>query len=140
MSNRRERTLLILAEYGDVKEVKVVEGRVHEVVKEVIKNVLEMWDPLTSDLLVVRHKHEIRLKLPITKEQYELYSRYNLRRVGGDIASFEVPIYIVSYENKWVGNDLVDVKIVMIAPYIDENVEKQLMELAESITAVEEES
>jgi len=140
LSNRRERTLLILAEYGDVKEVKVVEGRVHEVVKEVIKNVLEMWDPLTSDLLVVRHKHEIRLKLPITKEQYELYSRYNLRRVGGDIASFEVPIYIVSYENKWVGNDLVDVKIVMIAPYIDENVEKQLMELAESITAVEEES
>ncbi|RLG84786.1 MAG: hypothetical protein DRO39_07200 [Thermoprotei archaeon] len=138
MSNK-EKALLILAEYGEVKETRIVEGTPHAVVKEVVRSVLDIWNPITSDLLVVRHRHEIRLRLPITKEQYELYSRYNLRRIGGDLAAFEVPVYIVSYENKWVNNDLVDVKIVMVSPYIDENVKKQLEELAESITSVEQE-
>ena len=138
MSNK-EKALLILAEYGEVKETRIVEGSPHAVVKEVVRSVLDVWNPITSDLLVVRHRHEIRLRLPITKEQYELYSRYNLRRIGGDLAAFEVPVYIVSYENKRVNNDLVDVKIVMVSPYIDENVKKQLEELAESITSVEQE-
>lgn len=135
----REKVLLILAEYGEVKETRVVDGTPHQVVKDVIRSVLDIWNPLTSDLLVVRHKHEIRLRLPLTKEQYEVYSKYNLRRIGGELAAFEVPIYIVSYENKWVGNDLVDVRVVMVSPYIDEDVKKQLMELAESITSVEQE-
>ncbi len=127
--------LIIRAEYGEIKEKKVVEGEPAKVLKEVVAKALEMWNPSQSDLVVVRHTHEVRVKLPLSKEQYQLYSRYNLRKVGSDMAAFDVPLYVVSYENRWVGEDLVDSRVFIVAPYLDDNVASTIEELAKSITS-----
>ena len=125
--------LILRAEYGEVKEKNVVEGEISTVLKDVVKKALELWDPKKSDLIVVRHSHEMQVKLPISKEQYLLYSKFNLRRQG-DKAIFEIPLYVISFENQWMGEELVDSKVFIVAPYIDNYTEQELEKLAQSIT------
>ncbi len=133
--------LILHVERGEVKERTIVEGEITEVVKNVVTKALNLWNPEASDLVVMRHRQEIQVKLPITKEQYERYSKFGLRRAG-DKAVFEVPVYVVSYENEWVGEDLVDTKVFIIAPLVDEIVSREIENLAKMITTVpsEEES
>jgi len=125
--------LILRAEYGEVKEKNVVEGEISTVLKDVVKKALELWDPKKSDLIVVRHSHEMQVKLPISKEQYLLYSKFNLRRQG-DKAIFEIPLYVISFENQWMEEELVDSKVFIVAPYIDNYTEQELEKLAQSIT------
>ena len=125
--------LILRAEYGEVKEKNVVEGEISTVLKDVVKKALELWDPKKSDLIVVRHSHEMQVKLPISKEQYLLYSKFNLRRQG-DKAIFEIPLYVISFENQWIEEELVDSKVFIVAPYIDNYTEQELEKLAQSIT------
>jgi len=130
--------LILRVENGEVKEKSVVEGDMHSVLKNTVVKALDYWDPTKSDLVVMRHSHEIQVQLPLTKEQYELYSRFNLRRLG-DRAAFTIPLYIVSYENEWRGEELVDTKIFVVSPYIDERVEEEVTRLAMTITSYESE-
>ncbi len=132
------KVLVLRAEYGEIKEKSIVEGDMPVTLKEIVKKALELWDPRRSDLIVVRHSHEIQVKLPISKEQYMLYSKFNLRRQG-DRAVFEIPLYVVSFENQWVGEDLVDARVFIVAPYIDSYTEQELEKLARTITSGGEE-
>ena len=127
------KVLILRAEYGEVKEKNVIEGEVSAILKDVVKKALEFWDPKKSDLIVVRHSHEMQVKLPISKEQYLLYSKFNLRRQG-DKAVFEIPLYVVSFENQWMGEELVDSRVFIVAPYVDNYTEQELERLAQSIT------
>ncbi|HID80176.1 MAG TPA: DUF2286 domain-containing protein [Ignisphaera sp.] len=127
------RILILRAEYGEVKEKNVVEGEISSILKDVVKKALELWDPKKSDLIVMRHSHEMQVKLPISKEQYLLYSKFNLRRQG-DKAVFEIPLYVISFENQWMGEELVDSKVFIVAPYVDDYTEQELERLAQSIT------
>ena len=131
---QKMKIIVIRAEYGDIKEKYVVEGDVHHVLKDVVSKALTFWDPRKSDLIVVRHSHDLQVRLPISKEQYMLYSKFNLRRQG-DKAVFELPLYVVSFENQWIGEDLVDSKVFIVAPYLDEYTEQELIKLAQSITS-----
>jgi hypothetical protein len=128
--------LIVQSEEGKVKEKQVIEGKLENVLKEVVVKALNFWDPRRSDLVVVKHKHEVGVQLPLKKEQYELYSQFNLRRVG-DKAVFEIPIYVVSYENEWVEDGIRDSKVFVVAPYIDDATASSIIELAESITSPE---
>lgn len=127
------RILILRAEYGEVKEKNVVEGEISSILKDVVKKALELWDPKKSDLIVMRHSHEMQVKLPISKEQYLLYSKFNLRRQG-DKAVFEIPLYVISFENQWMGEELIDSKVFIVAPYVDDYTEQELERLAQSIT------
>jgi len=127
------RILILRAEYGEVKEKNVVEGEISSILKDVVKKALELWDPKKSDLIVMRHSHEMQVKLPISKEQYLLYSKFNLRRQG-DKAVFEIPLYVISFENQWMGEELIDSKVFIVAPYVDDYTEQELKRLAQSIT------
>ena len=127
------KVLILRAEYGEVKEKNVIEGEVSAILKDVVKKALELWDPKKSDLIVVRHSHEMQVRLPISKEQYLLYSKFNLRRQG-DKAVFEIPLYVVSFENQWMGEELIDSRVFIVAPYIDNYTEQELERLAQSIT------
>lgn len=130
--------LIIKSEEGEIKDKQIAEGELEQVVKEVVIRALSLWNPQRSDLVVVKHKHEVALPLPITKEQYELYSRFNLKRFG-DRAIFEIPIYIVSYENEWIEDNIRDSKVFIVTPYVDEATANDITELAKSITSVSEE-
>jgi len=130
--------LVLRVENGEVKERTVVEGDLHAVLRSTVVKALDYWDPTKSDLVVMRHSHEIQVQLPLTKEQYELYSKFKLRRLG-DRAAFTIPLYVVSYENEWRGEELVDTKIFVVSPYIDSRVEEEITKLATTITSYESE-
>ena len=97
------RTIVARSRMGRVEEIEVVEGDLREVVKKVVSRALEMWDMEASDFIVMRDRYAASVKLPLTKEQYEEYSKYELRRLSGSEAEVRVPIYVVSYNNEWQG-------------------------------------
>lgn len=129
--------LIVRAEDGEVKDKQIAEGDFNTILKNVILKTLELWDPTKSDLIIVRHKQEISVKLPITKEQYDIYSQFNLKR-RGDAASFEIPVYLISFENQWVDDNIIDSKVFVVSPYVDDYVTEKIMELAKNITSQEE--
>lgn len=129
--------LIVQAEEGQVKDRQVVEGSLENILKDVVVKALNLWNPHRSDLVVVKHKHEVSLQLPLKREQYEMYSQFNLKRVG-DKAVFEIPIYVVSYENEWVEDSIRDSKVFVVAPYVDNTTASNIIELAKSITSLEE--
>ncbi len=129
------KVLIIHSDRGTVKNVQIVEGDILSVLRKMVIEALNLWDPIKSDLIVFRYSHEIQVKLPLTKEQYEAYHRFNLRKVGKDTAAFDVPLYVISYENEMRGEKPVDYKVIIVAPYIDEKVSRELTELAKSITS-----
>lgn len=129
--------LILRSELGEIKERSIVEGELNSVLKDVVIKALNIWEPQKSDLIVMKHKHEINIKLPIKKEQYDLYSQLNLRRKG-DVATIEVLVYLVSFENQWIDNNIVDSKVFIVAPYIDEFISEKIEELAKGITSPEQ--
>uniref|UniRef100_A0A7C2ZNW1 DUF2286 domain-containing protein n=1 Tax=Ignisphaera aggregans TaxID=334771 RepID=A0A7C2ZNW1_9CREN len=128
------KVLVIRAEEGELKEKQLADGDLEKILKDVIVKALNLWEPRKSDLVVVKHKHEVKLPLPLKKDQYELYSQFNLRRVG-DSAVFEIPVYVISYENEWAGDTIRDSKVFIVTPYIDESTSANIVELAKSITS-----
>ncbi len=131
--------LIIRSENGEVIETSVAEGKLTEILKDVVRKVLELWDPTKSDLVVMRHSHDINVKLPITPQQFESYSKFNLRRTG-NVATFTIPVYVISYENEWSEEGLRDTKVFVVAPYVDDVVKKAVEDLAREITKLNSES
>jgi len=131
----RTKVLIIEADRGVVKYKEVKEGNIEEIVKHVIVELLNKWNPTKSDLIVMRHEHAIEVSLPLTKEQYEKYSKLSLRRISQDKAQITIPIYIISYDNEWIGEDVRDNVVRIVAPYVDKTVSKEIEELAIITTA-----
>lgn len=135
----RAKVLIVEADRGVIKHKEVKEGNMEEIVKHTIVELLNKWNPRKSDLIVMRHEHVIEVSLPLTKEQYEKYSKLGLRRISQDRAQFSIPIYIISYDNEWIGEDVRDNIVRIVALYIDELVSKEIEELAISTTTPSEE-
>lgn len=133
MSN--EEILILNSERGKLVKSEVVKGKLEDVIKKVLIKVLYEWSPKKSDLIVMRHTHEIRVKLPLTKELYEKLSKYNLRRASSNEAIAELPVFVVSYDNTWIDDDVYDNKVYLIAPYVNEEVKEELEELAIETTS-----
>jgi len=138
-NEEKGQTLVVRVEEGKIVEKKVIPKKLDIALREIILGVLNEWNPETSDLLVIRHRQEFTVRLPLSKEQYLKYSKFNLRRVE-NIAVFEVPLYVISFENKSIDDKLQDTKVYIVAPYIDDFVSDQIAKLGIDITtAVEEE-
>ena len=121
-----DEVLIIRAEEGKVRESKVVKGEITSILKEIVKKTAELWDPDSSDFVVIKDKYEVSLKLPLSREEYERYSRFNLRRTSDGYAVFDIPVYVVSFDNEWQGDDYYDRKIYLISLYVNEDVRRDL--------------
>ncbi|RLG85998.1 MAG: DUF2286 domain-containing protein [Thermoprotei archaeon] len=130
-----EEVLILNSDRGKLVRSEIVRGRLEEVLKKLLLDVIDEWSPNNSDLIVMRQVHEVRIKLPLTKELYDKLVKYNLRRANPNEAVAEIPIYIISYDNMWVGEDVYDNKIYVVAPYINDELKKELEELAIETTA-----
>jgi len=128
------RTIVARSRLGKVEQVEVVEEDLKDVVKKVVSLALEMWNLEASDFIVMRDHYSASVKLPLTKEQYEEYSRYELRRLSGSEAEVRVPLYVVSFNNEWRGEDYVDKEVFIVAPYISEQQLEDIKELALNAT------
>jgi len=120
---------------GKLEEVSIAEGELKTKVREVVEEALRLWDMETSDFIVMRDRYTMQVKLPLTKEQYEEYSKYDLRRLSGSEAEVRIPIYVISFNNEWRGEDYVDKEVYVVAPYVNEEQAEDIKELASNATA-----
>jgi hypothetical protein len=130
-----EKVLVVRAEEGRIVEERIVEGSVYSVVKDVVSKALRDWIPEESDFVVVRENYKVTVKLPLSSEEYERYSRYGLRRTGSGEAEFEIPVYLVSFANEWSGEDYKDRKIYLVAVYVDEKLKEEMASWAAESTS-----
>jgi|YelNatPaOPRAMG01_1025707.scaffolds.fasta_scaffold23557_3 hypothetical protein len=86
--------LVARIELGEVKDKKVVEGSVEEVVRSLMMDVLELWDPKKSDLVVTKEK------LSDIKPELSDYG--------------DVDVYVISYDIEWKDENVVDRRFFVV--------------------------
>ncbi len=133
-----DKVLVIRAEDGRVVQSIIEEGKIEDIVKNYARRALNEWEPIYSDFVVLRDKYEVRLKLPISPEQFEKFSKYGLERTPDGYAVFSITIYTISFDNFWIEGSYQDRKMYLIAPYVDENIKKELEEAAAGSTLIQQ--
>lgn len=132
-----EKSILIHSDRGSIKKVIEIEGSLYEAVKKAAFEALQLWNPETSDFVIMRDNYTKTLKLPLTKEEYEFYSKFELRR-GSKEAEAVIPIYIASFNNEWRETDYYDNEIFIIAPKLPDEDLEELKKRAMSATSEEQ--
>lgn len=132
--------VIIRAKEGNIVSKVREKGDLKEVVKKKVMEALSLWDVEKADFTVIRDpQYPISVKLPITKEQYEIYSKYNMSRTSEGTVVFHVPVYIISFDNEYTDENYIDKEVFVVAPALDEKAEEALLELALQTTSPEEE-
>lgn len=105
-------TVIARVELGEVRERRVVEAPVEEAVRNLLFEVLGLWNPKESDLVVTRER--------LSSIKPELVERY------GDIG-----VYVVSYDIEWRGDVVVDKRFFVIVEDLGTATDEIISELAE---------
>jgi hypothetical protein len=131
-------TLVIRAREGKIVEKTKVPGDLKEIIKKKVMECISLWDVEKADFTVIRDpQYPISVELPLTKEQYELYSKYNMSRTSEGTVIFYVPVYIISFDNEYTDENYIDKEVIVIAPALDEKAEEAIIELAIQTTTPE---
>lgn len=87
-------TVIAHIELGELKEHRVVESSAEDAVRNLLFEVLALWDPRKSDLVVTREK---------------------LSDIKPELAEYrDVDIYIVSYDIEWRDDSVVDKRFFVV--------------------------
>lgn len=110
-------------ELGELKESKVVEATLEEAVRMVLTEVLTLWNPRESDLVVTKEK---------------------VSEIKPELAEYrDIDVYIISYEIEWRGEEVIDKKFFVVLEELGEvsvEVIKELANLSRSaLTELEKE-
>lgn len=113
------------------------QGNVEDTLKEVLVATIKEWDPKESDLMVFSTQNEAQVSAPITKEMLDLLRPFSPSRQGDKVV-FNLPIYVISYKIEHVSDkEFRDRAIVIVAPYINEELKGQLESWGQELTAKE---
>lgn len=123
--------LIVRAKEGNLVSKNMVEGDFKEVVKKTVVDALSLWLLDSADFTVIRDpQYPITAKAPITKEQYDLYSKYDLQRTTNGSVMFYLPVYIISFDNVYLEDNYMDREVLVVAPHVDSVAEQHIVELA----------
>jgi hypothetical protein len=123
--------MIVRAKEGKLVSKNREEGEFKEVVKKTVLDALSLWLLDSADFTVIRDpQYPVEAKAPITKEQYDLYSKYDLQRATNGSVMFHVPVYIISFDNVYVEDNYMDREVFVVAPYVDQISEEHIVELA----------
>jgi len=123
--------MIVRAKEGQLVSKNRVEGEFKEIVKKTVLDALSLWLMDSADFTVIRDpQYPIEAKAPITKEQYDLYSKHELQRASNGSVVFHVPVYIISFDNVYMEDNYMDREVLVVAPYIDPISEGHIVELA----------
>jgi len=123
--------IVIRAKEGNLVSKAKAEGEMKEVVKKIVIEALNLWAVDNADFTVIRDpQYPVTAKGPITKEQYDLYSKYDLQRTTNGSVMFYVPVYIISFDNAYVEDNYIDKEVFVVAPVVDQIAEDVVAELA----------
>lgn len=122
------KTQIIKSDKGAITKEEVLDLEPSEAVKKIAVEALNEWRE-QSDFYIMKDEQEFRRKGPLKPSEYEKLKKFLGGKEGNEII-LKVPVYYISYENEWKDNDIVDTKIYIIAPYIDDEATKELKDLA----------
>ncbi len=119
------------------KTVKV-KGDLNNIVKQkVISVVRDEWDPEKKELMVFGDVMELEFNLPLTPEQYDVLSNFNMRKEG-KVAVVELPYYVITYPKySYPGAPQV---VYMIVPYVDEEHLKEFEQMVRQMATEKDQS
>jgi hypothetical protein len=132
--------LVVRSKEGSLVSKSKVQGDLNEAVKKQVLEALSLWDASRADFTVIRDpQYPVSVKLPITKEQYDLYSNFGMSRTSDGSVVFHIPVYIISFDNEYKDDNYVDKEVFVVAPALDQKVEDAVVELAIESTKPEPE-
>ena len=99
---------------GEVAEVKTVDEPVERVLRDILVEVLELWNPRESDLVVTRER--------VSELKPELAERF---------AATELEFYVVSYDIVWRDDEVVDRRFYVVMEDLGDLSRQVVKELAE---------
>lgn len=138
------KTIVILSEGGNAKIYKELDVELEEAVKEAAKEAMELWDVKKSDFIIIRDNYPMELKLPLTSEEYDVYSKFNMQRTSQRTVIVELPVYVISFDNEWLDDEYKDNKvfIITVGSQLREEAKKEIIEWSGemTMTTIREES
>jgi hypothetical protein len=132
------KVLVLRSEEGNVTKKDIIEGELNKVLRSVASNALNEWNETSSDFTIMKDMYEVKIPLPLKPQTYEAIKNYLKSRSKSE-AIAEIPIYIISFENKWIESDYRDLKVYIVAPYVDDNIEKEIIDYAKQVTSEQKE-
>ena len=129
------KSIVILSKNGKAELYKEIMKNLGEAVKIAASEALTNWKTENSDFIIIRDKYPVEIQLPITKEEFELYSKFNLKRTGSKTAAFELPVYIIAFDNEWVEEEYIDHEVYVVTLKISEKITQEIVEWASEITS-----
>ncbi|MEM1873649.1 MAG: DUF2286 domain-containing protein [Acidilobaceae archaeon] len=131
--------LVVRAEYGEVKESRVVEGDFERVVRDVVSRALEEWNPAKSDFIVLRDERVVEVESLDQALAESLRSAGALRELERGL-SVRVPVVTVSFDNEMVSEERYEEhKIYIVTLYVSDDFKTEIEAEAAEITSAPEE-
>ena len=96
----KESVAVIEAYSGRIVEKRLLYEPLETVVKnEAVRLIRSKWMPEFSDFMIFRDTFDVELRLPLRKEEFEMYKKYRLRKVSSEKAVASIPLYLIVYES-----------------------------------------
>ena len=132
------KVLVVRAEKGKVIMSEVIEGELYDVIKKYVSIASSEWDPRVSDFVVVREDLNVDVEGSLEEEILEYLRSYGSLEEGEGVLKVRVPVYTISFDNRFMGEDLyIENKVYIIAPYVNEDLRVLFETEATSITVQE---
>lgn len=128
--------LVLKSEMGKVTSEQIVDGELGETVRKVATEALKEWNEYTSDFIIMKDVQEIKIPLPLKPETYDALKNF-LAGKEKNAAIARVPFYIISFENEWQENDFMDKRVYVVTYYINDDMKKEAIDYAASVTSQE---
>ncbi|AEM39574.1 uncharacterized conserved protein UCP032756 [Pyrolobus fumarii 1A] len=131
--------LVVKSVEGQIEEVKIVDDKsLTDVLREYVKKAADEWNPQLSDLTVMRTHYELRYKIPIDPDLYDIVTGLGLEleREGNEVI-VRLPVFTISYDNRWSGDTYRDIKVYVVTYLIEDSIKDQIVEYAKETTARE---
>ncbi len=110
----------------------VLKGDMGEIVRQkAIAALKDEWKPDTKDFMIMGDYVEFEYPLPLTPEQYDTLSKFEMRKEG-KVAVVKVPYYVITFPKyAYPGAPQI---VYLIAPYLDNEKVEELKVLAKQVS------
>ncbi len=135
----REECVIVYIDNNKVVKKEKVQGDIITVVKNYAKKLIDEWNAETSDFIVLRDNYTLTLKKPIKPEIVDTIRKFGVRHMG-DKVEVTIPVYELLYSNRWVEESFQADSLILILPYLGDDVTDQITEtVLKTLTARQEE-
>jgi len=123
----KEECVVVYIDNNKVVKKERVQGDIVTVVKNYAKKLIDEWNAESSDFIVLRDNYTVTLKKPIRPEIVDTIRKFGVRHMG-DKVEVTIPVYELLYSNRWVEESFQADSLILILPYLGDDVTDQITE------------